>query len=110
MVKRLNGRRPFDLTIEPLNNLTNPASVPEKLLQVLASGLFACVRVCAKRPGAPDKLKILTIVGEVLLRHGIGAPFPTLMGNTGVVVDAIQTHFQIAAALVAALRPPGLAR
>ena len=85
-------------------------SIPQKLPQTVASGLFARVCFGLRRPIAADKFKILAIVGEMFLCHRIGAPLPTLMGHARIVVSAIQAYFQVRTATMAALASSRLAR
>ena len=57
-----------------------------------------------------NHLEVLAKIRHVLLPNRIGPAIPALVGHPRVVAHAIETNFEIRAALMARVTPPWLAR
>lgn len=57
----------------------------------------------------PSQIKKLAVVCHVFFGHRVGPRIAALLCHVGVIADAVQTHFQIRTALVAAFRPARIA-
>ena len=85
------------------------ASITEQFLQSLARVFFALVGALA----GPDPLghvKVFAKVRHVLLVNKICAALATLFGRRFVVVNAVETNFQVRTTLRARFNAPGISR
>jgi hypothetical protein len=51
----------------------------------------------------PHHVKILAIIGQVFFGNGVGAAVAALLGDAGVVADAIKADLEVRATAVAGL-------
>jgi hypothetical protein len=124
---KLNGpvfKREGILCLQPIlessglrqNFLSGPACrrrfsrglIAEQFLQLFARGRFARVATALWRPFPEGKFKILTEIPDVLFQDRFGAAFPALLGNTRVVVGAVQADPQVGPAFHAGFATPRL--
>ena len=84
-------------------------SIPEQFFQGVTRGLFALVRARRLKLAA-DHFKPFAIIGHVLVEDRFRPAVLALLRHTRVVMIAIQTYFQVRAALVAGLASAWLPR
>jgi len=92
-----------------LSELGPRGSIAQQFFQVAARRVFALIRVFAA-PNSFRHVEVLAEVRHVFFMHQISAALAALLGHGLVVVNAIQTHFQIRAALQARLEAAGASR
>jgi hypothetical protein len=84
--------------------------ISEQFLQRLPGFVLARRFLSGRHKFPAGHFEVLTIIGEVLFGHRIGAIIPALLGDPRVVAGAIQTHLEVGVATRAgfgAPRPPG---
>ena len=80
-----------------------PGSVPEQFLQLVSRPIPADGLLLRRDEPASDKLEVLAVVGEVLLRHRLSPAITALLRNARVITHAIEADLQIRSTLMAGL-------
>ena len=55
-----------------------------------------------------NHLEVFAIIGEMLFSHRVSAAVVALVGNSRIVINAIEAHLQIGTARMTRFKPPRL--